>query len=179
LQLLDCTFAELFFAATAARIRKPRSEPRAWSPLFEARANPRISPLQLALAWVNAHINRDLPVALVAAFKRAGGDIERDTARHADYLTVNRILHEVHAQAKALLFTGVVADVDVWLGRADDVFELWSIDRARDAAWVAGEVQWHLRVAPFLAEQHLATLDQLVGCAGLNLLRPVPAAIGG
>lgn len=174
LQLLDCTFAELFFSATAARIRKPRSEPRAWTPLFDARANPRGSPLQLALAGVNAHINRDLPVALVTAFKRAGGDPERDTARHADYLTVNRILHEVHAQAKAFLFSGIAADVDALLGQADDVFELWSIDRARDAAWVAGEVQWHLRAVPFLADQHLATLDQLVGCAGLNMLRPVP-----
>ena len=175
LQILDCTFADLFFAATAARLRNPRSEPRAWTPLFDARANPRISPLQFALAGVNAHINRDLPVALIASFKRAGGDPERDTARHADYLEVNGILGEVHAQAKSFLFTGIASDLDALLGQADDVFELWSLDRARDAAWVAGEVQWHLRVAPFLAAQHLATLDQLVGCAGRSLLRPVPA----
>lgn len=178
MQVLDCAFADLYFAAVAARLSKPRSEPRAWTALFDARANARISPLQFAVAGVNAHINRDLPVALVAAFERAGGDPERDSARHADYLVVNRVLREVHAQAKTVLLTGLAADIDVLLDGADDVFELWSLDRARDAAWVAGEVQWHLRMAPFLAQQHLATLDQLVSCAGRSLLRPIPVVIG-
>jgi hypothetical protein len=178
MEVLDCTFADLYFAAVTARLRKPRSEPRAWTAVFDARANARISPLQFAVAGVNAHINRDLPVALVASFKRAGGAPERDSARHADYLAVNRVLREVHTQAKTVLATGLAAGVDVLLGDADDAFELWSLDRARDAAWVAGEVQWHLRVAPFLAQQHLSTLDQLVGCAGRSLLRPVPVVVG-
>ena len=178
MQTLDCAFADLYFSAVAARLTRPRSEPRAWTALFDARANPRVLPLQFAVAGINAHINRDRPVALVASFERAGGEPERDSARHADYLVVNRVLREVHARAKTVLLTGLVAEVDALLGQADDVFELWSLDRARDAAWVAGEVQWHLRTAPFLADQHLATLDQLVACAGRSMLLPVPVVVG-
>lgn len=171
LELLDCGFAELYFAALRARLERPGSEPRAWTPLFDARADARVSRLQLALAGVNAHINRDLCVALVSAFETAGAAPQRDTARHRDYLHVNRILAAVQTQAKQMLFSELLTSVDEQLGRADDVLELWSLDRARDAAWVAGELQWQLRSAPLLAAQHLDALDRLVGCAGRGLLR--------
>ncbi|MET0389050.1 MAG: DUF5995 family protein [Polyangiales bacterium] len=170
-ELLDCVFAELYFTALRARLTTPKSEPRAWTPLFDARENRRISPLQFALAGVNAHINRDLAVALVTAFARGGGQPTRGDARHVDYLAVNRILGEVQAHAKSFLFTGMLVDIDALLGRSDDVLELWSLARARDAAWVAGEVQWQLRGSSFLADQHLSTLDQLVSCTGRGLLR--------
>jgi hypothetical protein len=170
LELLDTVFADLYLAALRARLTAPESEPRAWSPLFDARSDVRIAPLQFALAGVNAHINRDLAVALVQAFVGAGGAPERDTARHRDYLQVNAILGEVQNSAKAFLFTGPERDVDALLGRADDVTELWSLARARDAAWVGFEVQWSLRGSVFLGAQHLSALDRLVGCTGRGLL---------
>ena len=40
--------------------------PTAWQPLFERRADPGIEPIQFALAGMNAHINHDLPLAVVA-----------------------------------------------------------------------------------------------------------------
>jgi hypothetical protein len=168
LELLDCAFAELYFDAIRA---EPSQTPRAWAPLFDARGDSGIGALPFALAGVNAHINRDLPVALVVSFLRASGAPVRGDARHTDYLTVNRILGDVQAQAKQFLFTDNLKHVDALLGRGDDVLELWSLARARDAAWVAGEVQWHLRGSAFLAAEQLATLDQLVGCASRGLLR--------
>ena len=73
---LDVVFAGLFFSALDASRSDPSAMPRAWAPLVEARAARGIAPLQFALAGMSAHINRDLPVALVDHVPRA-----RDRAR--------------------------------------------------------------------------------------------------
>ena len=65
---LDIAFADLFFAALDAYERDPNGAPKAWVPLLEARSARGIAPLQFALAGMNAHINRDLPVALTQAW---------------------------------------------------------------------------------------------------------------
>ena len=64
---LDVAFANLYFAALADTAKAPK----AWAPLFEARNRRSIAPLQFALAGMNAHINRDLPVALADIWRRA------------------------------------------------------------------------------------------------------------
>src|SRR5690242_19142307 len=84
---LDVHFADLFFAAFDGG---PAKMPRAWAPLFEARGRKGIEPLQFALAGMNAHINRDLPVALVATWT----DLDRAPAQLADYTHVTRRLVE-------------------------------------------------------------------------------------
>jgi len=90
---LDERFADLFFAA----VERP---PPAWAPLFEARARKRIAPLQFALAGMNAHINRDLPVALVQTCVEAGVALEEASPQHADYVRVNGVLATVEAQVR-------------------------------------------------------------------------------
>lgn len=173
LEALDCLFADLYFAAIRDRCKRAGTEPRAWSPMFDARASRNIAPLQFAVAGMNAHINRDLVRALVSTYHKQGGEPVRGSARHNDYLHINAVLSEVHTQAKAFLFTGVLVDIDQHLGTADDVAELWSLSRARDAAWTGFEVQWQLRGLPWLAETQFETLDQLVGCTSRCLLRPL------
>src|SRR5690242_9055221 len=64
---LDLAFAGLFFDALRGSLASPPSVPKAWDPLFEARESRRIAPIQFAFAGMNAHINRDLPIALVTA----------------------------------------------------------------------------------------------------------------
>jgi hypothetical protein len=177
LERLDCVFADLYFAAVRAHCTNAGTEPRAWTPMFEVRAARNVAPLQFAVAGMNAHINRDLVRALVTTFERLGGEPERDSARYTDYLRINAVLTEVHAQAKAFLFSGVLVELDEHFGAADDVAELWSLARARDAAWVGFEVQWQLRGLPWLADSQFAALDRLVGCTGRCLLRPLAHAI--
>ncbi len=63
---LDVVFANLYLAALSNHVRGCGRVPRAWKALFEARAREDILPIQFALAGMNAHINRDLPVALVS-----------------------------------------------------------------------------------------------------------------
>ena len=62
---LDVTFANLYFAAAEAA-GNPAAAPLAWRPLIEQRAVAGIEPVQFALAGMNAHINHDLPLAMVS-----------------------------------------------------------------------------------------------------------------
>jgi hypothetical protein len=172
LEALDCQFADLYFGAIRAHV-VDRSEPRAWSPLFDARGDRSISALQFAVAGMNAHINRDLVAALLSTCERFGSEPVRGSARHSDYMRINAVLSEVHAQAKAFLFSDLLAEIDEQLGTADDAAELWSLERARDAAWVGLEVQWQLRPLPWLAYAQFSALDKLVGCTGRCLLQPL------
>lgn len=166
---LDERFAELFFEA----VERP---PRAWAPLFDARARKRIAPLQFALAGMNAHINRDLPVALVQTCVEAGVALEEASPQHADYVRVNSVLALVEAQVRRdYRPRGVLGLVDRLLhrwSRLDDVVAMWDVARARDAAWTNAEALWALRSEPVLADRFLATLDRTVGMAGRGLLLP-------
>src|SRR5512143_3170970 len=61
---LDVVFANLYFAALGAGDSDVSRAPAAWQPLLRARSTPRIARLQFALAGMNAHINRDLPLGI-------------------------------------------------------------------------------------------------------------------
>jgi hypothetical protein len=178
LEGLDCIFAELYFTAVRSYVQNDGATPRAWWPLFEARRSRELIPLQFALAGVNAHINRDLPVALVAAFEKLGGAPTLGDARQQDYVAINGILASVQTRAKDFLFSGPLEAADVALGRTDDLLELWSMDRARDAAWIAGDVRFHMRSFDALSARQLTSLDSLVGLAGRGILRPLPRVSG-
>src|SRR4051794_12266753 len=121
LERLDVDFAGLFFDAVDAFAHTPARAPRAWLPLFEARSRRGIAPLQYAFAGMNAHINRDLPVALVATCEELGLELRADSPEHADYVRVNALLARVEAQVKASYLTGVLARVDGLLHRFDRI----------------------------------------------------------
>jgi uncharacterized protein DUF5995 len=174
LERLDCHFANLYFGALAASISDPGSGPACWEPLLQSRARAGILPLQYALAGVNAHINRDLPVALVTTFLELGRTPHREGSEHVDYLAINAVLEATYLDAKAWLVTGDARELDGALGQVDDLLAMFSVKRARDAAWVAGEVRWALRGSPALARHHLEALDRLVGLASRGLLLPSP-----
>jgi hypothetical protein len=174
-EALDLGFADLFFAALTTFERNPQQTPRAWLPLFQQRSRRDIAPLQFAVAGMNAHINRDLPVALVGASRRLGLNLRDDSPEHADYLRVNALLATVEARVRRSYLTGWAALVDRLLhhtGHAQDVVAMWDVARARDAAWTNGLALWHLRDDADLSGQFLATLDRMVGLAGKGLLTP-------
>src|SRR4051794_18296063 len=121
LEQLDVAFAGFFFAALDALDRDPGVVPPAWAPLFAARSRRGIAPLQFAFAGMNAHINRDLPIALVATCEELGLELRADSPEHADYVRVNALLARVEAQVKASYLTGVLARVDGLLHRFDRI----------------------------------------------------------
>jgi hypothetical protein len=169
IERLDVVFANLYFAA----LRDLRSPPNAWAPLLEARADRRIAPIQFALAGMNAHINRDLPVALAATCEALGVDLHGADREHHDFTRVNALLAVTEERVKRWFATDFVAVLDHTFGDVDDRIAMWKVERAREAAWVQGETLWVLRAAPPLRDEFLRTLDGMVGFAGRGLLVPL------
>jgi len=167
---LDVTFAGLFFDALGD---EPAKLPRAWAPLVEARSAKGIAPLQFALAGMSAHINRDLPLALVATCRAHGIGLEEGSPQHHDFEQVNGILAAVEQKVKAQYLTGWARFLDHLLrraGRIDDVVAMWNVARARDAAWANAEALWALRGDAALSAAWLAALDRMVGLTARGLL---------
>jgi hypothetical protein len=175
LETLDVQFAGLFFSALESYDHDPGSTPSAWVPLFAQRARRGIAPLQFALAGMNAHINRDLPVALVTTCHELGLDLGEGSREHADFERVDVLLAHVEARVKSQYVTGWLAWVDRLvhrLRRIDDVVAMWDVGRARDAAWTNAQALWALDDEPPLASDYLAALDRMVGFASRGLLVP-------
>jgi hypothetical protein len=180
LERLDVGFAALFFDALERYDRRAGGVPRAWTPLFTQRARPGVAPLQFALAGMNAHINRDLPVALVATCRELGIAPRDGSAEHADFLRVNALLAHVEARIKRTYVSGWLTVVDRLvhrLHRLDDVIAMWDVERARDAAWTNALALWALRDDAPLASQFLQTLDRTVGLASRGLMVPADSAL--
>ena len=167
LMRLDVVFARLYFNA----LWLPTS--RVWRPLLQARQRPGIAPLQFALAGMNAHINYDLPHAVVIACGERGIKLAENTPQHRDFQRVNPLLEKVESEVKDFLATGFVGAVDQKLGRVDDVLAIWKIRKARDTAWDNAEVLWHLRNSELPRQLFERNLANLVELSSRGLLLPV------
>jgi Family of unknown function (DUF5995) len=95
-----------------------------------------------------------------------------DCPQHQDYNAVNSILTTTEAQIKKWLLTGAIEELDHEVAPVDDAVAIWSIEAARDAAWVRAEVLWHIRDHQDLTGAYLAALDATVGMECRALLLP-------
>jgi Family of unknown function (DUF5995) len=170
---LDVVFANQYLRALRAHVLGRGRRPRAWAPLFEARTRRGIAPIQFALAGMNAHINADLPLALVSTCRARGVELVRGGPQHADFRRVDLLLDEVEGVVKGDLAVGLVGVAEEALGRLDDVLAMWKVRKAREAAWANAETLWALRGLPLVAGRYALTLDRTVGFAGRGLLVPV------
>ncbi|WP_329929581.1 DUF5995 family protein [Streptomyces sp. SP17BM10] len=165
--VLDVVFARRYLLAVAADAAG-REPPACWRPLFELRAHSGVHPLQFALAGMNAHIQHDLPLAVLDACGRLGCEPE-DV--EDDYHRVNGVLAEVEAAVREQLLGAhglpePAAPLAHLLGA-------WSVDAAREAAWSAVRALWELRRVPCAAHAFAAALDGSVGLLGRALLLPL------
>ena len=170
MERLDVVFANLYFQAILNSEDEQARVPRAWAPLFQARAERSIAPIQFALAGMNAHINRDLPIAVIDTCR--GLNETPDRQRHDDYTRVNAVLEETEKRVKKWFATGFTGVLDEVFGNVDDVVAIWSLTNAREAAWTNAETLWLLQDFPDLEASFLLTLDRMVGFAGRGLLAP-------
>jgi Family of unknown function (DUF5995) len=169
---LDVVFANLYFSALTAASTTVRNAPSAWRPLLAGRHRRGIARIQFALAGMNAHINRDLPDALVQTFVALGGDPLDAPLREQDFDRVNDLLEAVEQEAKADFAVGLVGVIDHVGGDVDDALAMWNVRAARHAAWTNGQVLWGLRRLPLLRDRFFHRLDSLVGMSGRGLLLP-------
>jgi hypothetical protein len=121
---------------------------------------------------MNAHINFDLCLAVMDVCQELGTEPVVDSPQHRDYLRVNGILARVEEEVKSRFETELLEVADDALGRLDDVIAMWSVARARDAAWTHAEVLWSLRPLPDLTAAYTLSLGRIVGLAGRGLLVP-------
>jgi hypothetical protein len=172
---LDVIFANIYFDAIVNWQRNPMKAARSWAPLFESRRRPGIMRIQFALAGMNAHINHDLPIALVQANSEKGAQPSRSSPEYRDFEYVNNILEAAEATIKPYVATGIVGEIDEDLGAIDDVIAMWDVRKARETGWVNGELLWHLRSGPVPAASadFLTNLDRLVSLGSRGLLVPV------
>lgn len=170
LNRLAVVFANLYLGALANWHQNREAVARAWSPLFEARGRQGVKRVQFAIAGMNAHINRDLGIALVETSEEFRIVPHRGSAQHRDFERVNDILVRVAEEVKQTLATGIVGEIDQDLGRVDDAVALWSVRKARETAWTNAEILWQIKDIPILADAFLINLDRLVGLSSRGLL---------
>jgi hypothetical protein len=168
---LDVVFAHLFLQAEDAMRRGARCS-RAWAPLAEHRRRPGVLPVQFALAGMNAHINNDLALAVVATCKEARVDPRRGTVRR-DYDRVNDVLAQVVRPIRQSFLDRAVVELGAPLSPAADLVSSFSLEKARDAAWVSALTLWELRALRPLARGVEQSLASTVGMIGRHLLVPV------
>jgi len=143
---LDVTFAGLYFSAADAA-DDPAAVPLAWRPLMEQRANARIEPIQFALAGMNAHINHDLPLAVVATCTALGTSPEAG-AHFADYQKVDQLLDAAEQSVRQSFESAAELTVDHHLAAVNSLIANWTINSARDLAWTNSLLLWTVRDDP-------------------------------
>ncbi len=168
MERLDCVFAGLYLDACRAT---DQSRSSAWQPLFALRAQPGTASLQYALAGMNAHINFDLGLALVRTCRQLGRTLDSPGVR-ADFLVVNEILAAAVQAVRESYVAGVALYVDRAASPVLDVVGGWSIEAARDAAWLSATVQWALQGRTDAYAAYLGSRASIVGLVTRQLLTP-------
>jgi hypothetical protein len=171
IERLDVIFAQLYFDAVYAAAAGRPVNP-AWEPLFTARDNPVVWPIQFAFAGMNAHINHDLALAVVATCKERGTTPDTSPV-HADYLKVNELLAKVEAEVRASFETEIIKVTTAAAEPLKHIVGNFSIARARDAAWATTQTLWHQRSLSLLYNTTLAGVTAATEQAGHLLLTPV------
>jgi hypothetical protein len=140
---LDVTFANLYFAAYDVA-DTPAQVPPAWRPLVEQRDNHDIEDIQFALAGMNAHINHDLPKAVVDTCVKLTTAPD-DGSHHADYQKVDQLLDNAEQAIRQSLETRIEQAVDDHLKAVATLTCNWCMNSARDVAWDNSLLLWAIR----------------------------------
>lgn len=143
---LDVTFANLYFAAYDAA-GDPAQVPEAWRPLVEERDTPGIEDIQFALAGMNAHINHDLPKAVIDTCLKLNTAPE-DGTHHADYQKVDKLLDDAEEAIRQSLENRLEQAVDSHLATVATLTCNLTMNYARDVAWENALRLWELRHLP-------------------------------
>ena len=169
---LDVNFANLYFDAVN-KSDDMKAVPRAWRPLFERRADPGIEEIQFALAGMNAHINHDLPLAMVETCTdlATAPDI---VPHHADYQKVDVLLDAAEEAIRRSFEDQCERTLDKRLAAVANFVCNWGINSARDLAWTNAQLLWAVRHDKLARELVLDSLTKTTELAGQMLLVAVP-----
>ncbi len=165
---LDVVFAGLYFGAVAVFLSGDSSVASSWSAMLSVRYAVGIDRIQFAMAGMNAHINHDLALALLATDQQMSLVPDAASPQHADYEAVNGLLDTVMPSALQMLAVGVLGELAQDTGKIGRILAFWNMCRARDLAWGFAD---HLRGLDYGARQvALAAQDQMTGVLGRAIL---------
>jgi hypothetical protein len=165
---LDVVFAGFYFRALAGFLSRDPGVPSSWAAMFEGRYRTGVDRIQFAFAGMNAHINHDLALALLA--------IDEDTnvvpgptgPQHVDYQLVNTLLNSVMPSALRMMATDTLGVLAEDTGKVGRLLAFWDICQARDLAW---DFAGHLRsLSGVVREAALDAQDQITGVLGRAIL---------
>jgi hypothetical protein len=170
---LDVAFASHYFAAIQSSLSGAPT-PGCWQALFNLRNQAGLARIQFALAGMNAHINHDLPQAVLSTCQATSIAPQHGTIQYNDYTALDATLDSLIDAAKITLRVRLLGDAIPPVSALDNTLAAWSVAAAREAAWNNAELLFHLADAPPLASAFLGTLDGLTALASKTLLVAVP-----
>ena len=158
---LTTTFAGLYLDAVQDR----PAAPGCWRATWDVADDPRLLVAQHLFLGINAHVNHDLPQAVVAVADRTG-DL---AALRPDFDAVNALLAEAYGEV-----TGALDRVARWTSEAAALgggrLFGFSLTVARDQAWGAAE-RLH-RLDPAGRAAYVRELDRLVSVLACLVAQP-------
>ncbi len=170
LDRLDVVFAGFYFNAIRASLAG-EATPASWSALFASRFRGGVDRIQFAVAGMNAHINHDLALALMATNAELGVTPVEGGPERTDYESVNTLLNSVMPSALNMLAADTLGEAAQDTGKIGRVLAFWDICAAREFAWDFAE---HLSDLPGIARPCALDLqDSLTGALGLAILTAV------
>lgn len=147
--------------------------PACWRTLIEHRHDPGIQPIQFAVAGVNAHVNYDLPFAVVSTCMALGTEPEHGS-QHRDFEKVNEVFYDQIPPLRRH-FEGVLAQFcDRWFFRSVlDLFDDALVTADREAAWLEALHVWPVRDDDDRYQGEQRRLDRYVTLAAHAILASI------
>lgn len=173
LATLDVQFAGLYFSALRDSLQN-QSLPECWEVLFAQRNDIRLARIQCAMAGINAHINHDLPLAIVSTCQSRGVTPQHGSSQYNDYTNLNTNLDALIEAAKTTLNVRLPGDALPAVPHVEDTVAAWSLTAARESAWKSSEILWSFQGQAFLVNGYDKTLDGFATVIGKSLLVVAP-----
>jgi hypothetical protein len=170
---LDVDFVGYYFRALETSLGG-QSAPGCWQALFARRNQTELARIQFALAGMNAHINHDLPQAVLALCRADQIEPKHGTPQYTDFTALNSTLDGLIHQAEIDMHLRLLGDALPPVSDLDNKIAAWSLSTSREVAWDNAELLWRLADIPPAFNTFLASLDVTTALASEALLIPVP-----
>jgi hypothetical protein len=171
LSALDVQFAALYFGAIHGALSGAAC-PGCWNALFVGRNRTRLARIQFALAGMNAHINHDLPMAIISTCRATRTVPQHGTAQYNDYTALNVTLDSLVDRAKQTLNVRLPGDAMPAVSFLENTIAAWDLAAAREHAWNTSQVLWQEPACG--ATVQMDVIDGLTTVISKTLLVTVP-----
>jgi hypothetical protein len=171
LSQLDVLFAQLYFDAVAGELGGG-SCPECWKAMLSVRNQVKIARIQFAFAGMNAHINHDLPMAILSTCQATNTTPQHGTPWYSDYTSVNSSLDGLLDEAKQKLNVRLPGDPLPAVSHLENLIATWDLSTFLEGAWDTAQSLWGESDAEIKIRMDLR--DAIVATLSAALLVPVP-----